>query len=327
MKIGIIGTSFIVHTFIDAALKHKDVTLHSVYSRSEERAKELAQKYDIKHIYTDMDAFLADPEMEFVYVASPNALHYSQSLLALHANKHVLCEKPFTSTPQELSELMAVAKQKQLFLFEAVTIIHLPNYQKVKELLPLLGDIKLIQCNYSKYSSRYDSYLQGENPNIFNPEMSGGALMDLNIYNLHFVLGLFNKPVQCQYYPNKASNGIDTSGIAILEYPTFMASLAAAKDSNSNSVIQIQGEKGYLNIVGSSLCSSVELHLANGTNETYNLLTEENRLYYEFSDFIEYFQNHDLQGCYKLLEHCLSVMETVTDLRHSAGIYFPVDHK
>lgn len=325
MRIGIIGTGFIVRTFIDAAKKHTAITLQAIYSRSEEKAIDMATTYDIASTYTKLDNLLEDPQIDFIYIASPNSLHYQQTKLALFAGKHVICEKPFTSTPTELEELITLAKSKELFLFEAITTIHLPNYQKVKELLPLLGNIKLIQCNYSQYSSRYDAFLRGENPNIFNPSFSGGALVDLNIYNLHFVIGLFGQPNTCSYFVNKQDNGIDTSGVAILQYETYIANCIAAKDSASNSQIQIQGDKGYLTILGASACKQVDLTLLDGTNETYNLQPQENQLYYELADFIVCYQQMDLKACYTLLDHSLDVLNTTTKLRHFAGITFPAD--
>ncbi|MFV0393268.1 MAG: Gfo/Idh/MocA family protein [Coprobacillaceae bacterium] len=325
MRIGIIGSGFIVHTFINAAKQHKDIVLQAVYSRSEEKAQELSKKYDIPMTYTDLNLLLEDPTIDFIYVASPNSLHYQQSLLALKANKHVICEKPFSTTPEELQELISLAKEKQLFLFEAITTIHLPNYQKVHELLPSLGNIKLIQCNFSQYSSRYDAFLKGENPNVFNPAFSGGVLMDLNIYNLHFVLGLFGQPNTSQYYVNKADNGIDTSGIAILQYPTFIASCVAAKDSASSNILQIQGDKGYIIVSSSSICQQVEYHLLDGRTETYNLQKRDNHLYYELDAFVRMYQQQDLNSCYQLLNHSSLVLQTATTLRHSAGIYFPIE--
>lgn len=326
MKLGIIGTGFIVHTFINAAMQHKEIQLQAIYSRSKEKAEEMAKTFNIASIYTDLDQMLQDPNIEFMYIASPNALHYEQTKLALQANKHVICEKPFTSTPKELEELIVLAKEKQLFLFEAITTLHLPNYHKVRELLPKIGDIKMVQCNFSQYSSRYDAFLRGENPNVFNPVMSGGALMDLNIYNLHFVMGLFNAPNNVQYFAN-IKDGIDTSGIAILEYPDFIVSCVAAKDSASVNLTQIQGEKGYITILGSSVCKTIDFISLDGSKETYNLQTVENHLYYELADFLSHYSNHNLSACYKLLDHSLLVLNTLTTLRHQAGIVFPADNK
>ena len=133
-----------------------------------------------------------------------------------------------------------------LFLFEAIVTLYMPNYALIKENLAKLGPLHLVQCNFSQYSSRYDALLEGKITNVFNPAFSGGALADIGIYNLHYVIGLFGKPKAMRYYPNMHACGIDTSGVAILEYDGFIATCSCAKDSTSKNISQLQGEKGYL---------------------------------------------------------------------------------
>ncbi|MDQ0971335.1 putative dehydrogenase [Neobacillus niacini] len=130
----------------------------------------------------------SDPAVNFVYVASPNSLHFEQAYRALEFGKHVIIEKPITSTIAEIESLINLAEQKNLMLFEAITTIHLPNFHLIKQNIGKLGPLKFIQCNYSQFSSRYNSLLSGQTPNVFNPKFSGGALVDINIYNLHFVM-------------------------------------------------------------------------------------------------------------------------------------------
>ncbi|MFR4218298.1 MAG: Gfo/Idh/MocA family protein [[Clostridium] innocuum] len=178
--------------------------------RKKDSAKPLADKYGIDKIYTDLDEMLQDEDINFVYVASPNSLHFKHSLKALQAGKHVICEKPFTSTVDEFDILVDTAKNI-LYLFEAIVSSY-ASYLNIKQ-LPRLGTIRMVQCNFSQYSSRYD-ILAGETPNVFNPEFSGGASSNINIYNLHYVIGLFGKPTEIHYYANKHTNGIDTSGVA-----------------------------------------------------------------------------------------------------------------
>ena len=327
MKVGIIGSGPIVETFVEATKGCTGITLQAIYSRSIEKAKDLAKKFVIPTYYDNMEEFLHAKDVNFIYVASPNALHYQHTMQALVAGKNVICEKPFTSTPEQLLELIELAKKKQLFLFEAITTIHLPTFHKVKELLPTLGTIKMVQCNYSQYSSRYDLYKKGEITNVFNPEMSGGTLVDLNIYNIHFVMGLFGKPKHVQYYPNKGPNGVDTSGIALLEYDNFLSSCIAAKDSASKCMLQVQGDKGYITIMDTpNQCYNLEITLLDGTNEKYALQANENRMYYELCDFYACYQREDYNGCYDLLPHSLSVLQTITALRKSADIEFKEDH-
>jgi len=327
MKIGTIGTGSIVETFLDAVQEVENVECTAVFSRKKETGEALAGKYNVKQIYTDFHLLLKDENVNFIYIASPNSLHYDYALKALQNGKNVICEKPFTSTIEETKTLINLAKEKKLFLFEAITTLHLPNYNKIKEKINSLGKLKLVQCNYSQYSSRYDKFLAGEITNIFNPAFSGGSLADINIYNLHFVTGLFGKAKEVKYIANIAENGIDTSGIALLKYDNFICECTGAKDSEGPNFAIIQGTKGYIKLNGAvNRCPSLEI-VIDDKIETYNEQSFSNRMVYELIDFENIYNNNDLEESYKLLDHSLKVMETAVLARKDAGIVFAADSK
>ncbi|MDR4316590.1 oxidoreductase [Niallia circulans] len=325
MKIGTIGTGFIVDVFLSALREIEGARCMAMYSRKEETAKTLAEKYQIANIYTELEKLYADPNIDFIYVASPNSLHFEQSYQALLNGKHVICEKPFTSTVQETETLIKLAREKGLMLFEGITTIHLPNYQLIKKHLNQLGQLKFVQCNYSQYSSRYDALLKGETPNVFNPFFAGGALADINIYNLHFVLNLFGAPNAVTYTANKHSNGIDTSGIVVMQYADFIAECVGAKDTRSMNFVLMQGENGYLHVEnGANGCQKVILYLKD-KEITLNNQTTNNLLYYELLRFKEIFDTKSFDKCSKLLEHSYTVMRVYEKARKSADILFPAD--
>lgn len=324
MKIATIGTSFITEWFLSAAAKIDNAEPIAVYSRNEEKGKTLAEQFDIKKVYTDLDTMLKDDEIECVYVASPNSLHYQHAKAALLSGKHVICEKPFTSTAKELKELSELAKAKRLFLFEAIVTIHMPNYISLKEKLSELGNIKMVQCNFSQYSSRYDKFMAGEAVNVFDPKFSGGALMDINIYNLHFVMNLFGKPKDVNYYPN-INKGIDTSGVMVLNYDGFQAVCVGCKDTKSHNISQIQGEKGYITLNSeTSRCSNYSLTTSDGTILPA-IKQEDIALYYEIKDFMRIIEEQDYDACEALLNYSNEVMEVLEEARKKAGIYFAAD--
>lgn len=325
MRIGTVGTGAIVEDFLTGMEQVENVECTAVFSRSEETARALADKFNVKKFYTAYDELLCDGDVDFIYIASPNSLHFKQALQALQKGKHVICEKPFTSTVQEVKTLTDLAREKELFLFEAVTTIHFPNYKKVKEHIGAIGDLKLVQCNYSQYSSRYDKFLLGEVTNIFSPEFSGGALTDINIYNLHFAIGLFGRPKEVKYAANLAGNGIDTSGIALLEYDDFVCECTGAKDSNSPSFAIIQGTKGYIRVNGPvNSCTSFEVGMG-GSVETYNYHANSDRFVYEIKEFADIYENRDYKRCYGLFDHSVAVIETAVKARKDAGVVFAAD--
>lgn len=324
MKIATIGTGFIVEWFLGAVAQIEEVEAIAVYSRREETGVKLAEKFSIRQVYTDLDEMLKDEEIECVYVASPNSLHYGHTKACLLAGKHVICEKPFTSTVKEVDDLISIAKQQKKMLFEAIVTIHMPNYISMKEHLPELGTIRMVQCNFSQYSSRYNQFLANETPNVFNPEYSGGAFADINIYNLHFVMNMFGKPNEASYFPN-IQRGIDTSGVLVLSYDGFQAVCVGCKDTKSHNIAQIQGELGYITLNSeTSRCANFSITTNEGT-QLPAIKQNDIALYYEVKDFARIIQEEDYEACYALLDYSKSVMEVYEYARKKAGIVFAAD--
>lgn len=327
MRIGTIGTGTIVETFLSAVANVQGAECVAIYSRRKETGKALADKFKIDKVYTDLDSMLEDGNIDFIYVASLNSLHYEHSLRALQKSKNVICEKPFTSTLNEVEDLIKLAKEKKLMLFEAITTIHLPNYQLIKENVKRLGKLRMVQCNYSQYSRKYNQFLAGETPNVFNPKFSGGALQDINIYNLHFVMNMFGVPETVNYIANKHPNGIDTSGVLVLTYPGFICECVGCKDTQSMNFVLIQGEKGYLHVAnGANGCRQFTVCV--DSEETFiNEQKSTNNLYYEVLDFEDIYSSQDFKRCYDLLDYSHSVVKIVAAARKAADIVFDADLK
>lgn len=327
MKLGIVGTGLIIRDFLSIAsnLKETELTAICGTKSTEAEIEELAGKYNIQNKFIRYDECLKSTTIDTVYIGVPNHLHYQFAKEALEAGKHVIVEKPFVSTYKEAMVLNKLAREKQLFLFEAATTLYLPNYKKIKELLPTLGDIKIVQCNYSQYSRRYDSFKQGTVLPAFNPKFSGGALMDLNIYNIHYVVGLFGKPKNVEYYPN-IERGIDTSGILMIDYETFKCVCIGAKDCKAPIANTIQGDKGCIHQdTPANICMSFELLMNDGTSTLMNENNFEHRMINEFIEFADMIQHNNLTKCYQMLDHSVIVSEVQTIARQKAGIVFDAD--
>lgn len=328
IKLGTIGSGFIVHFMLDAVEQVDKIRCEAVYSRTLEKGQELAQKYGVGKVYTDMEAFLADEEINCVYIASPNLLHYEQTKKALLAGKHVLCEKPFCTRLEDAKELVSIAKEKGLFLMEAVPTTYLPNYELLKEALEKIGKIKLVQGNFSQYSSRYDAFLKGELPNVFNPDFAGGSLMDINFYNVYLNVALFGKPRNAVYFPNLAERvKIDTSGVLIMQYDGFVSENVGAKDTWGENFFQIEGEKGYIYAEGGS-ASLRALRVVTKDAEDYIVGSKDmERWLYEIKLLTELLLAEDYQTIYKKLDITLDTVEIIENARKTAGINFPGDTK
>ena len=329
IRLGTIGSGVIVHAVLDGVRETEGIRLEAVYSRTEDKAKELAAEYGAGKTYTDMDAFLADPEIDLVYIATPNLLHYEQVKRALSAGKNVLCEKPFCTRAEQAEELFALAEEKGLFLFEAAPTTFLPNYAILKRELPKLGRIRLVMANYSQYSSRYDKLLAGEVPNIFNPEYAGGALMDINFYNVYLNAALFGEPRELSYAANLFDLGggraVDTSGVVTLRYPDFVSTAVGAKDTWGVNYFQIEGEKGYLYVKdGSNGIASVRV-VTKDSDETFDEQPNPSRWYYEVQKLTELLRAEDRAAFEERKAVTLTAVRMVESLRRGAGLAFPGD--
>jgi predicted dehydrogenase len=325
MKIAVVGASGIARYVMPCWRDAPGLRFTALCSRSDVGG--LAREYGIEKVYADYGRLLADGNADTIYLALPNHLHYPYARQALLAGKHVIVEKPFTSAAWESANLAALSRERRLFLWEAVTLMHLPVYFRMRSLLPALGAIKMIQCSYCRVSSRYAALKQGLHTNVFSLESAGGALMDLNIYNLHLVIGLLGMPAAMTYRPNLAANGIDTSGAAVLTYPGAVCVCAASKDAGGPQFCSVQGECGELYMDELPMaCKTIRLR-AGGGEQVIFVENPHGLFQYEIREFIRQLDECDYEACQRLMDHSLRVMETVTRLRRDAGIFFPADEQ
>lgn len=325
IRMGTIGSGVIVHSILNNVKRVEGIRLEAVCSRSREKGEALAGAYGCGKVYTDLDAFLADEDIDLVYIAIPNLLHYEMAKRALQAGKHVLLEKPFTVGAEQARDLIEIAKQNKLFLVEAAPTGFLPNFAVLKRELSKIGRIKLVISNYSQYSSRYDAVLRGEKPAIFDPEYAGGSLMDINYYNVLLNVLLFGKPNSARYYPNRFPGLSDTSGVMIMTYDGFVSTNSGAKDTWGVNFFQIEGEEGYIYIEnGSNGLKSVRTVTKTG-DETFNEQPISDRLFYEIQELTRLLQNEEYQNVYDRLDKTLTAVAITENARKDAGILFPGD--
>ena len=314
MNLGIVGAGMIVKDFLSFTHELPEIKLEAIVARNIENLKNLQSIYNIKEIFTDLDECLSNPSIDTIYVAVPNNLHYSVAKKALEAGKNVICEKPFTLNYSEAVDLFQIAESKNLILIEAITNQYLPNYLEIKENLSKMGNIRLVECNYSQLSSRYEAFKKGIIAPVFDKKQGGGVLGDLNIYNIHFVVGLFGAPKNSEYYPNIVRE-VDTSGILILEYNEFKVVCIAAKDTYNNSYANIQGDKGLIKVIG-TLNEVPNYTIKNNEVEMkVNKNIHKHRMYSEFKKFIDVIDNKDFDFMEKQKEHSLAVMEVIDKSR------------
>ena len=327
MKLGILGSGKIVKEVLPVLKEIENIEVVGIAARNEEKLQNLCEEFAIEKYYLSIEALLADEQIDTVYVALPNNLHFDAMDKAIDAGKDIICEKPFTTNSYETEKIIEKAKEHEVMIVEAISHRFIPNAIEAKKIVDDLGDIKIVSLNYSQYSSRYDKFKEGIIEPVFSLESAGGALIDLNLYNVAFAVDTFGLPKDVKYFANIEKN-IDTSGIVILDYDDFKISCIGSKDSAAPMINTIQGTKGTIEIPD-ALNSFEEFNLeVVGDDGQYSFQFNQegkSRLYYEFVCIEEILRTRDTKKEKELLEKTRNYMEVITKARFDANIYYPSD--
>lgn len=326
INLGTVGTGWITASFIEAAKLSGSLNLVSVYSRTEEKAKELALSFQAKNFYTDLEEMAKSPEIQVVYIASPNSIHFEQALLFLKNKKHVICEKPIFSNTAELEEAYRTAEENGVYLFEAIRNIHTPNFRLLKENLHLAGKLRSTVLPYIQYSSRYDLFLKGEEPNIFSNTYSGGALVDLGVYPLYLAVGLFGKPDKVTYHPVILRSGVDGSGTLVLEYQGFVCTILCSKTAYSVIPCEIHGEKGTFVLEDAAPISDIQFYDSHTkASQSLSVLQEEKDMVYECKNIASIIETKNDRKYQELKNWSKIVLGITEEARKQNNIVYGVE--
>ncbi|MGX7168767.1 Gfo/Idh/MocA family oxidoreductase [Facklamia hominis] len=327
-----VGSSWITEQMIQAATYTQQYHLKAVYSRHLDKAKQLAQKTGADYYTDNFNNLLFDPEIDLVYIASPNSLHAQQALEIVEHKKHVIVEKPLFETSAQWHQVFEAADRNHVFVFEAALHYHSRNYgrirpllkQKIKELdQPLMG----ANFNIGQYSSRYDTYREAVAndwpvPNAFSSEYAGGSLMDLGTYPLYIALDLYGMPQSVSYRAQKDDQGVDLSGHALLIYPQFQVGIFLSKTVHSNLSSEIY--LGQETVVIEDISRLTKVKLVNRSEEKVQLVDyiPANPMFDELLSFAEMIQAqpsiHNQVRYENWRQLSLQVIQVMEALRQSA---------
>lgn len=320
------GTNWITDSFIEGAINSGEWNLTAVYSRTEEKARAFGEKYGELTYFTDIEEMGKSDALDAVYIASPNALHYQHAVSLLKNKKHVIVEKPIFSTVAELEHAHQIARENNVFLFEAARHIQEPNFKRLQENIEKVGTIHGATLAYMKYSSRYDQVLNGEEPNIFSLKFSGGSIVDLGVYPLYSAITLFGEPVKATYFATKLPTGVDGLGPIILEYPTFNITIIQGKNSQSFLPSEIYGQKGTLIVDPLTGIEKITFY-DNATKEETELAGSvvANDMQFEAAEFARIIEQSDRDTYEYLTDLSLKVLRVSNELRHQNDIWFDAE--
>ncbi|MBP3634012.1 MAG: Gfo/Idh/MocA family oxidoreductase [Oscillospiraceae bacterium] len=241
LRYGILSTSSIAPRFIAAVRESKTGTVAALSSRTWEKAHAKAKEWNIPTAYGSHEALLSDETINIVYISNVNARHYPWAKAALLAGKHVICEKPCTTTQAHTKELYELAREKGLFFMEAQKMLFLPAVLAVKEHLADLGDVTMAQCSHS-FPGSYNGWM-------FDAEAGGGPLLSSGIYALQLMAWLFGGIGEVSGTASKLPTGVEWQ--YILTGCTKTGILFSAKNSTRavlDNTCRIFGERGYIEL-------------------------------------------------------------------------------
>jgi len=247
---GIAGTGRISQQFAQDFAYVSNGEVIAVSSRSQESAATFAEQYDIKRAYAGYAPLLADPDIDAVYIASPHTMHFQNTLDAIEAGKHVLCEKPFTINPEESRKLFEIAGQSSVFVMEAMWTFFLPAIQKAQEWLEQgrIGKLRQIKADFGYPQLPFDPGRRE-----YNVEFAGGCLLEMGIYPVSLAwLFMQQDPSGIKTNVHKAPNGVEDDVVMVFDYPDSTEGATATLATSFRSKLQnwayLIGEEGYISI-------------------------------------------------------------------------------
>lgn len=317
---GILGTGWIAHE-MGEALNAVNGEIYAVCDVSLENAQKYADEFGVKKAYGNADEMIADENIDIIYIATPHNLHYQFLLKSVKAGKHVFCEKSITVNSRQLEECVAIAREKDLVICDGMTLLHMPLYKKLKEMInaDAIGDIKMIQVNFGS-CKEYDVKNR-----FFSKDLAGGALLDIGVYATTFARYFMkSKPNVVLTTANYFETGVDeTSGIILKNPDGQMAVMALTMRAKQPKRGVIAGEKGFIEICEYPRAAKATItYTETGRTETIEAGKTEEALQYEVRDMQDYVRNHTGQENLQIVR---DVMETLTAVRNQWGMVYPFE--
>lgn len=322
MKFAILGAGNIAQTMANTISKMNGIESYAVASRDIGKATEFATKNGFEKAYGSYEELVQDDEVELVYIATPHSHHYAHARLCIEHGKPVLCEKAFTANAKQAKEILSLAKEKKVFITEAIWTRYMPSRERIQAVIEsgIIGDVTSVTANLG--------YAIGQVERLVKPELAGGALLDLGVYPINFacmVLGSNYSEVSSTAIIT--DTGVDSMNTITLSYADGkMASLHSTFMARTNRMGIISGTQGYMEIQNINNCEEIRVY-----NSNDELLKKET-----FKDQITGYE-YQVEACVEAMKkgllECLQmphaetikVMELMDSLRKEWGVIYPWD--
>ena len=322
VNVGIIGAGRIAKKFAEGIEAAPEARLYAIAARDLERAKVFGETYGAEKVYGSYEEMLQDEKVDIVYISTPNGLHKEHALLCIKHNKHVICEKPFTANARELEEVIAAAKEHDVFLIEAMWTRFFPVIKQVRALVEqgTLGQIQQVQADFGFSAATRDSIK-------FDPALAGGAVMDVGNYPISLAsMFLKQQPQMIKAVATVGDTGIDERTSMMFEYANgAQALLNCAITLQTPRNAYIVGEKGFIHIPNPWFATqaTVTIH----EQEAYDITCEDmkNGYHFELEEAISCIRKGEKESSLMTLAESLELMHTLDRVRSEIGVKCPAD--
>ncbi len=314
LRWGILAPGGIAHSFADAMRKHTRQDIVAVGSRSKDRADAFADEFDVERCYDSYEALVADDNIDAVYVASPHSHHAEHAQLVIEAGKHVLVEKAFTKTTDEARDVVAAAQRAGVTCMEAMWTRFLPDIDVVRQLLEdgALGEIEVLEADHGQYFD-FDPQFR-----LFNPDLAGGAMLDLGVYPVSFASFVLGAPGRVRAVGTRASTGVDRQVSMILDgfdaHRDAHALLNATLAAKTPTTATIAGPLGRIEIPGDFYRPQSVRFVPRGGDEQHSptpRITDHEGLAYEAAHFAQLVADQQLESPLIPLDESIAIVETM----------------
>ncbi len=320
---GILGPGSIAHKFAEGLKSAAGAELSAVGSRSQANADRFGDEFDVPRRHGSYEALAADEKVDAVYVSSPHAMHLEHSLLCIRAGKAVLCEKPLTINLAQSGQMVAAAREAGVFLMEAVWTRFLPYMVKLRELLSAgaIGDVRMVAADFG--------FRAGFDPagRLFDPNLGGGALLDVGIYTIALASMILGEPVEVTGLAELGETGVDEQSAFVLKYAGGrLAVLYTAVRTHTPMEATIMGTEGSIRLHSPWWRGrTLTLTPAGGESEEFDLPHEGNGYNYEAVEVGQCLRAGKTESDIMPLGESLRVMKTMDRLRALWGLKYPME--
>lgn len=323
---GILGCGRIARKFASDLRLVENAVLTAVAARSMEGATAFAKEFPAKYVYDSYDALVANSEVDVIYVATPHSHHYEHTMLCLGHDKAVLCEKAFAVNTEQAKKMVALAKERNVFLMEALWTKFLPHFIKMRSMIHegKIGDVKSVLVNF------------GFKPappvpqRLFDPALAGGTMLDIGIYNVFIALSVLGKPDEITAVMNPAPTGVDAQCSVVFKYDHgAIAHMFSSFASNLATEAHISGTEGRIRLKHRFYAPDSVIEYYPGLIETREIISVQKEqgwgYQYEARHVNECLKDGKTESPVVTFDDTLLLMETLDEIRRKAGIHYNAD--